>query len=507
MWKGIAFGLALVLSLPLGAQPTQATEATWLPASAEKLPRWRGFNLLEKFSRDWSNGPFKEEDFQHIQELGFNFVRLPMDYRVWIKGDDWRVIDEAVIREIDEAVAWGSQYGIHVCINFHRAPGHTVAEPPEPRDLWTDPEAEEVCAQHWAYFARRYKDIPSERLSFNLFNEPMEISGEDYTRVARMMVDAIRAEDPERLIIADGVRWGSQPCPELIPLGIAQATRGYSPANISHYGATWVDTRDMAYPHWPTPQSTQFLYGPDKGELQAPLVLEGPFSKDVQLRLRVGTVSTRGRLRVAADGVPLWTHTFVCGPGEGEWREAIYKEEWGVYQNRYDRDYVVDIPRDTQRISIVNTECDWLTLLEIGLRSTGTSDDAESVLGLMSVWGEKNAPIRAHPQGTGWTFNSDYMMDQAWLWREHILPWQAIETQGVGVMVGEWGAFNKTPHAVTLRWMEDCLKNWQKAGWGWALWNFRGSFGVLDSDRRDVDYESWRGHQLDRKMLELLQRY
>jgi hypothetical protein len=37
------------------------------------------------------------------------------------------------------------------------------------------------------------------------------------------------------------------------------------------------------------------------------------------------------------------------------------------------------------------------------------------------------------------------------------------------------------------------------------LWNFRGSFGVLDSGRADVQYEDWRGHKLDRAMLRLLQ--
>ena len=75
------------------------------------------------------------------------------------------------------------------------------------------------------------------------------------------------------------------------------------------------------------------------------------------------------------------------------------------------------------------------------------------------------------------------------------------------IMVGEFGAFNKTPHAVVLRWLEDWLRNWQQAGWGWALWNFRGSFGILGSDRADVQYEAWEGHKLDRKMLELLQKY
>jgi endoglucanase len=52
--------------------------------------------------------------------------------------------------------------------------------------------------------------------------------------------------------------------------------------------------------------------------------------------------------------------------------------------------------------------------------------------------------------------------------------------------------------------MSDCLSLWTKAGWGFALWNLRGSFGVLDSERADVAYEDYKGHKLDRKMLELL---
>ena len=46
-----------------------------------------------------------------------------------------------------------------------------------------------------------------------------------------------------------------------------------------------------------------------------------------------------------------------------------------------------------------------------------------------------------------------------------------------------------------------------EAGLGWALWNFRGSFGVLDSGRADVKYEDVHGHKVDRAMLELLRKY
>jgi endoglucanase len=55
--------------------------------------------------------------------------------------------------------------------------------------------------------------------------------------------------------------------------------------------------------------------------------------------------------------------------------------------------------------------------------------------------------------------------------------------------------------------VEDCLKNWQQAGFGWALWNFRGSFGILDSGRSDVKYEDFHGRKLDREMLELVRAF
>ncbi len=71
--------------------------------------------------------------------------------------------------------------------------------------------------------------------------------------------------------------------------------------------------------------------------------------------------------------------------------------------------------------------------------------------------------------------------------------------------VGEWGAHSSTPHNVVLAWMKDCLQNWKDAGMGWALWNLRGDFGVLDSRRLDVRYENFKGHRLDREMLQVLQ--
>jgi len=94
--------------------------------------------------------------------------------------------------------------------------------------------------------------------------------------------------------------------------------------------------------------------------------------------------------------------------------------------------------------------------------------------------------------------------DREKLRAELITKWQPLVALGAPVHVGEWGCFTHTPHEVCLAWMSDLLALWKEAGWGWSMWNLRGNFGILDSGRRDVHYENFNGHKLDRKMLELL---
>ena len=342
------------LSLAASAYPFPVALAELPEPTAAKLPRWRGFNLLEKFMVSFQK-PYSEDDFAMIAELGFNFVRLPMDYRCWTDSADWRKFKEDVLKEIDAAVGYGRKHGIHVQLNFHRAPGYTVASPGEAKDLWTDGEAQEVCAKHWALFAKRYQGVPNREISFNLFNEPAHVDPAPYKSVVERMTSAIRDQDRDRLIVCDGRDWGTKPPTELAGLGVAAATRGYAPFHLTHFRASWVEGSDK----WPKPT------------------------------------------------YPL------------------------------------------------------------------------------------------HENGTVW--------DASTLEKDQIIPWKALESQGVGVMVGEFGCHNQTPHDVVLPWMRDCLSAWKAAGWGWALWNFRGSFGPLDSDRPDVAYETWKGHKIDKKMMETLQ--
>ncbi len=482
---------------------TRAADSTPLYA---KLPRWRGFNLLEKFN---GGAPFREDDFRNISDLGFNFVRLPMNYKLWIQDGDWRKFDEKTLAEIDQAVEFGKKYGVHVCINFHRAPGYTVNTPPENPLIWQSDEALDVCKLHWQTFAKRYRGIPSEELSFNLFNEPANCSEEDYYRVVKTILEGIRQEDPDRLVICDGIEWAGKPCFSFKDLRVAQATRGYAPMEISHYGANWVNSKNFPEPQWPFYSFNGLMPSPNKREMpegiRQPLLIDGEFAQGGKLRVKIGIVSNNAELVVSFDGKEALRRKFVSGPGKGEWQTEVYVERYKIYQNVFNLDLTLDIPKGAKQISIANVAGDWLTIAELAVAtpscpevvSTGTTDWNAVDQTKLRYFVEKD---RAALVG-GTT------RDREWLRRQNVEPWRKLAEQGVGVMVGEFGAFNRTPHKIALAWLEDMLANWREQDWGWALWNFRGPFGIADSGRDDVDYEDWRGLKLDREMLSLLQRY
>lgn len=239
-------------------------------SSKNPLPLWRGFNLQHMYLMNRGIKPPKEEHFKWIADWGFNFVRMPMTYRAWLKNkpkqgqgsitvDDVYQIDESGLELIDRSVDYGIKHGVHVCLCFHHAPGYKIGISDrlgEPFILWKDKAAVDAFAFHWEMFAKRYKGIDKTKISFNLFNEapwPADyFNGEVYKNAITPAVNAIKKISPERIIIADGAGAGNLTVPELIPLGIHQSVHCYIPGNISHYKVDWMkDRTDWPEPKWP----------------------------------------------------------------------------------------------------------------------------------------------------------------------------------------------------------------------------------------------------------------
>jgi aryl-phospho-beta-D-glucosidase BglC (GH1 family) len=113
----------------------------------------------------------------------------------------------------------------------------------------------------------------------------------------------------------------------------------------------------------------------------------------------------------------------------------------------------------------------------------------------------ENLPVPKWPGQVGDKYLSRQMLE------EYYKPWIDLTKQGVGVHCGECGCWNKTPHDVFLAWFSDVLDILGENNIGFALWEFTGDFGVLNSRRTDVAYEDWHGQKLDRKLLTLLSKH
>jgi len=363
--------------LTLGANVSFASH---LAKPKNKLPKWRGFNLLDFFHPEADKGRKNPiEHYKWMADWGFDFVRLPISYPAYLDFDRSRPIlaeevlnfDERRLEEIDNLIYNAHKQGLHVSLNLHRAPGFCInAGFEEPYNLWKDQEALDAFCAHWEMWAKRYKNINSKKLSFDLVNEPFmrqdvndqhspggPVSVEDYHRVAKAALETIKNVKSSRLVIADGNGGGGMAMPELADLDIAQSCRAYHPMVVSHYKAPWVykDTESLPPPIWP-----------------------------------------------------------------GESNGQMYNRE----------------------------------ILE-----------------------------------------------------RYYAPWIALLKMGVGVHCGECGAYNKTPHEVFLAWFEDVLDILHENGIGFGIWEFSGTFGILNSGRQDVAYENWYGQKLDRKYLNLLMKY
>jgi len=426
----------------------------------------KGFNLLGKFDVNWSNHGFSEEEFIIIQDLGFNFVRLPLDYRTYTKAGDWNIFEEEEIAKIDQVIEWGKQYGIHININLHRAPGYCVNETTLPANqdlyLWTNIVAQEAFVNHWAYFAERYRDESYQDVSFNLVNEPGDMDENTYAQVMQKAIDKIHEINPNRIIFVDGLSHARELIMSLKNAeNIIQAIHVYDPFTLTHYKAGWVNGSDTwPVPIWPILDISNYLYGPVKAEFQSSLIFEGVFSKDTEIIINVQQVSIQSTLQIKLDEVEIYNKEFICGPDLGDDWTVINLTQWG-YQNISGKDYSVILPDDGTKLTISNIHGDWMTINRITIKS---GDSEITIIPGNTSWGSMQDNYLITNEGEFTEMDGTPIIALGDL-HETL---ETAESEQIPIMVGEFGVFNKTPHAPISISVDDpesvryAARNWDK---------------------------------------------
>lgn len=295
-------------------------------ATASDLPYWTGMiagnkYLVNDIDDNWANttgkGHFIEEQFKFIGERGtFNCMRVLYGMSYLGKDGEPYMIDESELDQLDEVISWGIKYNLHIMICVSGMPCKQNATMQEEavqsnEELFADDAIFSVFSDYWVMLAKRYADIPSKYLSFELVAEAAvpEASVSLYEDRLAPVLRAIWEVSPQRIVIVNDV--GKQIPEELAKMG----------ACISlHNGIATVDGLKqfgINYKgHWPM-EYLPGIFCPGADHSVLTLRSDSTFAAGT-IRFYIDrTWSTgKGGLAIRADGVTIY-------PGDDEESEII----------------------------------------------------------------------------------------------------------------------------------------------------------------------------------------
>jgi len=177
----------------------------------------------ERAARFWSefrDRYIAEPDIRFIAAAGFNTVRVPLNWRLFVEPD----ADGADRFEgpgwllVDRLVQWCRESGLRVILDLHAAPGGQTGVnhddgPGFPLTFYV-PRYRRLTIGLWRALAAHFRDEPAI-LGYDLLNEPISpYSDEQYLNPRlepfyREIVVAIRSVDANHLVLLDGAQWST----------------------------------------------------------------------------------------------------------------------------------------------------------------------------------------------------------------------------------------------------------------------------------------------------------
>lgn len=200
---------------------------------------------VEAFYQSWRDNFITKADIDYIASLGFNSVRLPMHYELFLTNSQRSVRNSVIhdinnhdnyktalanwysnnqlfndtnvegFRTIDRLLDWCEDNGLYVILDLHAAPGgqgadSNIADIFWPNNLWEFPVFQDVTTRLWERIAQRYKNEP--RIAFyDLINEPNQVpgGGQAIHALLERLINTIRAQGDNHMIMVEGNGWGN----------------------------------------------------------------------------------------------------------------------------------------------------------------------------------------------------------------------------------------------------------------------------------------------------------
>jgi len=168
----------------------------------------------EKFRDDY----ITKEDIKFIKELGFNSVRIPFNYRLFVTNYPFYELKGVGYELLNRVINWCKEETLYVILDMHCAPGGQTGDNIDDSYgypfLFEDEFSQDLTAKIWKRIAEIYKD-EEIIIGYDLLNEPIahyfdkEKLKPLLVPVYKKITRAIREVDTNHIIIYGGAIWNS----------------------------------------------------------------------------------------------------------------------------------------------------------------------------------------------------------------------------------------------------------------------------------------------------------
>jgi endoglucanase len=175
-----------------------------------------GEDEARKFWRTYRDTYISSEDIKFIKQSGFNSVRIPFNYRLFVSESEPAKLEGEGYGLLDRVVGWCRTEGLFVILDMHAAPGGQTGDNID--DSWGYPflfessESRQLTVNIWRKIAARYRDEPIV-IGYDLLNEPIAhyfdtaALNPKLEPLYRNVVSGIREVDKNHIIFLGGAQW------------------------------------------------------------------------------------------------------------------------------------------------------------------------------------------------------------------------------------------------------------------------------------------------------------
>ena len=189
------------------------------------------------------------QDIAAVKVAGFKHIRIPVEPESLEWNPKTRKFSTTKLAFFRQNIDEMRRIGLYVIVDFHPNPDKQVR-------LSTTASYRDEIKNFWIDLIKVLKDIPSEQIGFEAYNEPIFNNQVLWRSYQEELLTSMRAEVPEHTLFATAEPWGSLgPLTQFAPYSdknIMYVFHYYEPMVVSHQGAKWTemtkDIKGLQYP-------------------------------------------------------------------------------------------------------------------------------------------------------------------------------------------------------------------------------------------------------------------